>query len=196
MRPRFVALLLTVPLAVAASQGAHVLAYRLVEPNASERAHLLADAGHGYMAYLPLVLALSTVAVLLALVGQARTAARSSTTSGLAAWQFALIAPLLFCCQEHFERLLHDGSFPADAVLQRTFVLGLALQVPFAIGAYVLARVLLRAARAVGRLLGAPPRARRATPLVHALRTSVDTPRFPALALGVGTRGPPLSFAA
>ncbi len=173
-----------------------MLAYRLVAPNASERAHLLADAGHDYMAYLPVVLALSTVVVLLGLVGQARTAARSGTAPGLAAWQFALIAPLLFCCQEHFERLLHDGSFPADAVFQRTFVLGLVLQIPFAISAYILARVLLRAAQAVGRLLGAAPRERRVVPILPSLRSSVDAPRRPALSRGFGTRGPPRFFAA
>ena len=187
--------MLTLSLAVAGSQGAHVLTYRLVAPNADQRAHLLADTGHAYMAYLPLGLALCTVVVSWPSSGR-HAAPGPDRASGLAAWHFALIAPLLFCCQEHFERLLHDGSFPTDAVLQRTFVLGLALQAPFAIGAYVLARILLRAARAVGRLLGSPPRPCRVVPIIRALRASVDAPRVPALALGFGTRGPPLFFAA
>lgn len=190
MRSRVFLWLLTVSLAVAGSQGAHLLTYRLVAPNADQRAHLLADTGHAYMAYLPLGLALCTAVVLFALIGQARQARPGQ--AGLAAWQFALIAPLVFCCQEHFERLLHDGTFPWDAVLQRTFLLGLALQLPFALAAYLLARLLLRVAHAVGRLLGTTPRRRRAAPTILPLLAGVDAPRWPALALGFSTRGPPL----
>ncbi len=195
MRSRLVAWSLTVSLAVAGSQGAHVLTYRLVAPNADQRAHLLADTGHAYLDHLPLVLALCTVAALLALVGQAR-GARVGRAQGLVAWQFALVAPLVFCCQEHFERLLHDGSFPFDAALQRTFLLGLTLQLPFAVAAYLIARLLLRAADVVGRLLGRTPHQRTAAPIALSLLVSVDAPRLPALAVGCGTRGPPLIFAA
>jgi hypothetical protein len=194
MRSRVFLWLLTVSLAVAGSQGAHLLTYRLVEPNADQRAHLLADTGHAYMAYLPLGLALCTAVVLFALIGQARQARPGQ--AGLAAWQFGLIAPLVFCCQEHFERLLHDGTFPWDAVLQRTFLLGLALQLPFALAAYLLARLLLRVAHAVALLLGRAPRQRRTVPILLPLLASVDAPRLPALALGFSTRGPPLRFPA
>ena len=187
--------LLTVSLALAGSQGAHLLTYRLVTPNADQRAHLLADTGHAYMGYLPLGLALCTAVVLFALIGQARQT-RPGQGAGLAAWQFALIAPLVFCCQEHFERLLHDGTFPWDAALQRTFLLGLALQLPFALAAYLAARLLLRAAHAIALLLGRAPRQRRTAPTGLPLLASVDAPRWPALALGFSTRGPPLRFPA
>ena len=192
MRSRVFVWLLTVSLAVAGSQGAHALTYRLVAPNADQRAHLLADTGHAYMAYLPLGLALCTAVVLFALIGQARQA-RPGQGAGLAAWQFALIAPLVFCCQEHFERLLHDGSFPWDAALQRTFLLGLALQLPFALAAYLVARLLLGAAHAVALMLGRAPRQRRAASILLPLLAGADVPRLPALAAGFSTRGPPLS---
>ena len=195
MRPRAIVWLLTVPLAVVGSQVAHAITYRLVAPDAHERAHLLAETGHAYLSYLPLGLALCTVVVLFALLAQAR-ASRAGQAAGLSACHFALLAPLVFCCQEHFERLVHDGSFPWDAVFQRTFLVGLALQVPFALAAYVLARLLLRAANAVGRLLGHVPGERRAAPLLPSLLASVHAPRLPALALGFGTRGPPLLLAA
>jgi hypothetical protein len=190
MRSRVSLWLLTVPLAVAGSQVAHLLTYRLVAPNADQRAHLLADTGHAYMAHLPLGLALCTVVVLFALVGT--RGARPGQASGLAAWHFALIAPLVFCCQEHFERLLHDGSFPFDAVLQRTFLVGLALQLPFALAAYVLARLLLRAARAVTALLS-----RRCSPVLPALlvgyRSVERDARGRIAASGFAPRGPPTS---
>jgi len=190
MRARLFAWLLTVSLAVAGSQVAHVLTYRLVAPNADQRAHLLADTGHAYMANLPLALALCTVVALLALLGQAR-GARAGRTSGLAAWHFALIAPLVFCCQEHFERLIHDGTFPWDAALQRTFVVGLVLQLPFALAAFLLARLLLRAAAAVTALLRRP--SRQLLPLLLAAYRPVERDTRGRIAAGgFAPRGPPV----
>ena len=191
MQSRLSVWLLTVSLAVAGSQVAHVLTYRLVAPNADQRAHLLADTGHAYMANLPLGLALCTVVALLALVGQAR-GVRAGRASGLAAWHFALIAPLAFCCQEHFERLLHDGSFPWDAVLQRTFLVGLLLQLPFALAAYLVARLLLQAAEAVTALLRRPV-GRRLPVLLVAYRPVERDARGRVAGSGFAPRGPPFS---
>jgi hypothetical protein len=68
-----------------------------------------------------------------------------------------------------------------------------ALQVPFALGGLVVARLLLRAARSLGRRL-APIDRVRARPLAarwpHA---PVALPRSPLAALGYATRGPPSS---
>ncbi len=190
MRSRLFAWLLTVSLAVVGSQVAHVVTYRLVAPNADQRAQLLADTGHAYMANLPLGLALCTVVAFLALVGQA-SGVRAGRASGLAAWHFALIAPLVFCCQEHFERLIHDGSFPWDTALQRRFLVGLALQLPFALAAYLLARLLLRAAAAVTALLRRP--SRRLLPvLLVAYRPVERDTRGRIAATGFAPRGPPV----
>jgi hypothetical protein len=94
-------------------------------------------------------------------------------------------------CQEHFERLLHDGVFPWDAGLEPTFVVGLLLQLPFAVAAFLLARFLLRAVRSLGRLLSGPPRSAARVSVESRPRTRVVRPRVPALALGYGSRGPP-----
>ena len=190
VRSRVAMWLLTVPLAVAGSQVAHVLTYRLVVPNADQRAHLLADTGHAYMAHLPLALALCTVLVLLGLVPQAR-GARPNHARGLAAWHFALIAPLVFCCQEHFERFLHDGTFPVDAPLQRAFVIGLALQLPFALAAYLAARLLLRAAAVVTALRRRPYR-RLQAPRRAAYRSVEHDARGRIAGAGIAPRGPPV----
>lgn len=184
---RAIAWAVALPLAVIGSQFAHSADYRILAPNADERAHLLAETGHGYMAHLPLALALATVAVGLALVAEARQ--RGPVDSrGLRARHFGLMAPLVFCCQELFERLAHDGTLSFASVLQSTFVLGLALQIPFALVAFGLSWLLLRAARAVGRLLGHAPRARRASTLVVGASLGVDVPRVRVVALGFGTR--------
>jgi hypothetical protein len=195
MKRGLFAWLVTLALAGAGSQFAHAADYRILVRDAEERRDLLAATGHGYLTFLPLFLALCTVVVTIAFVGQARQA-RFAASDRPAAWHFGLVAPLLFCCQEHFERLAHDGSFPWDTVLQPTFVVGVVLQVPFALVAFAFAWLLLRAARVVGRLFRAAPRARRACSLVVGSSRDVDVPRLPALALGFGTRGPPVAFAA
>jgi hypothetical protein len=183
---------LSAVLALAGSQAAHALSYRLLVPGDHQRAEYLAQTGHGYLDYLTLVLALATAVLVLALVLEVRLIAIGARRrSRVAVWPLALLPPLLFACQEHIERLAHDGAFPWTAATEATFALGLGLQVPFALGAYVVVRLLLRVASSIGLWL-APTRA----PLAQvALPTWCSLPihalRRPALALGYGTRGPP-----
>jgi hypothetical protein len=192
MRRSLTAWCVAVPLALVGSQVAHAVDYRIVAPNPDERAHLLAETGHRYLALLPLALALATMLVLFALVAEARRA-RSRPTRALSPWHFALMAPLLFACQEVFERLAHDGTFPYDAFAQRTFLIGLALQLPFALAAFGVAWLLLRVAHAVGLTLSAPPALRGRSDFIAArCPRSVHVPRPALLSLGFGTRGPPV----
>jgi hypothetical protein len=176
------------PLAVIGSQAAHAVGYRLVVPDAARRAHVLAESGHGYLAWMPLVLGLATAMVGLAFVSQVR---RGVEQTSLSLWRFAAVAPVLFVCQELFERLLHDGVFPFGVVAEPVFLVGLVAQVPFALAAFLVARVLLRAARAVVRLLGRIPR-----PVVSVLVVRpvsvVASPRRRFLASARLGRGPPV----
>jgi hypothetical protein len=182
---------LSLALAVAGSQAAHALTYRIVAPDAHERAHLLADTGHAYLSLLPLVLALCTAAALAALWCQFRATAREGLPAPAGALRYAILPVAVFALQEHFERLVHDGSFPTTLALQRTFLLGVALQLPFAVLAYLLARALLRAVSAIaGRVARARPFAAR-PPQARRPPAFVPFRRF-TLALGFGTRGPPL----
>jgi hypothetical protein len=89
--------------------------------------------------------------------------------------------------QEVLELSLHTGSFGWRALAAPTFVPGLLLQLPFALAAYVAARLLLRAARAVGRALARRPlvgRHRSFAPAAARVPCGLRTP--PAAA-----RGPP-----
>jgi hypothetical protein len=189
---RLAAWVLAVPLMLAGSQVAHVFAYRLVYPVARVRLHELVVTGHGYLGLWPLLLGLTGGVELAALVSIAIGSFRRRRYTPAPPWAFAVMPPLAFIFQEFFERWLAGGSLPWWMVLQPTFRVGLALQLPFALLAYVVARLLLRVADEVGTAL------RR---LVEHVRTPGVSPvwspfelaplRVPVLASGQASRGPP-----
>ncbi|MEZ5102456.1 MAG: hypothetical protein R3C15_22180 [Thermoleophilia bacterium] len=183
---RSTALLLSLPLAVLGSLTAHDLAYRIVAGHA--HAHLLAATGHGYLEHawpvLGALAALLAAGVVVALLGR-RGPVASAGVIGL--------VPLVgFVLQEHLERLVQTGSFPVDAALEPTFVVGLLLQVPFALLALWLAAEILQLARTVRRLaLEAEPTALAPLPLVAAAPAAVALPRPAPAACRLAGRGPP-----
>jgi hypothetical protein len=150
-----------IPLMLAGSQAAHVLAYRWVYPEAHVRARTLLATGHAYLTLLPLVLGIAGAAVLVSLAVSALDAARGRSARGLPALAFGILPPLAFLFQEVLELSLHSGTFAWHAVAAPTFVPGLLLQLPFTLAAYVMARLLLRAATHIGRAFAAPPTPRR-----------------------------------
>src|SRR3954453_5054984 len=175
------------PLALAGTQAAHALAYVLVYPQASLRGAALAAAGHSYLTWLPAVLAGAGACALLSLGGAVVSAARGRTGHAAPAWGPALLAPTVFCLQETLELSLHTGTFGWRAVLAPTFLPGLALQLPFALAAYLVARALLRAPRGLGLAFARPPVAL-GSPVfsLHARPSFVRT-----LLCSVAPRGPP-----
>ena len=142
---------------VAGSQVAHVLAYRLVYPQMPVRLHALLVTGHGYMARLPLVFAACAAIELIAFSTAVVGSLRRKAAPTVPAWAFGLLPPLGFAVQEFLERCLYGASFPWWMVLQPTFRIGLLLQLPFGLAAYLVARLLLRAADEVGRALAGEP---------------------------------------
>jgi hypothetical protein len=147
---RAAAWLLSVPLMVAGSQVAHVLAYAWVYPQAHVRLSALLASGHGYMlgaaGYLPLLLGMFGAVELVAVGWVLAGTVRRSLQRPVPAWAFALLPIVGFALQEILERWLSGGSFPWWVVLQPTFGIGLALQLPFGLLAFLLARLLLRTA--------------------------------------------------
>ena len=171
MQRTLAAWLVALPAAAGGVLAAHAAAYGLVGGGS--------DAVHGY---LPLAEASVCALLELGLVA-AVLASRAAAPARPHALAFALAPPLAFLLQETAER-----SFALP--LERVVLLGLVLQLPFALLAYLAARLLLRAAAV---LAPAPcPRLRPARP-VHA-RPSLAGPR-PALLLARHGRGPPLSTA-
>jgi hypothetical protein len=101
------------------------------------------------------------------------------------------VPPLAFTLQEHAERLAQ----PALVVAEPTFLVGLALQLPFAALAWLLARAILRAADVLGAFLAErPPRPRPHAPLRLTppwVAPSLD----PVPASSISQRGPPAAVA-
>ena len=191
---RIASWLLAVPLALAGSQLAHGLAYRLVQPDAHLRAHLLEETGHGYLHWLPLAGGAAAGAVLVGLLLAAlglRGRHRGTASVAPARWPFALLPLAAFAAQEMLERYGHHGRIESGALVERTFLTGLALQLPFALAAWAVARLLLRAAVRLARLL-APPRHECAMPPAQRPSALRASRRRSLLGLHRAVRGPPL----
>jgi hypothetical protein len=155
-RRRAAAWLLSAPLMVLGSLVAHVLAYRLVYPEASVRLSALLASGHSYMVgyadFWPLVFGavggVELVGVSWVVIG----GVARRRYSPVPAWAFGLVPPVGFALQEFLERWMAGVSFPWQMVLERTFRIGLLLQVPFAFAAFVFARLLLRVAEQIAHV--------------------------------------------
>jgi hypothetical protein len=186
--------MLTLPLSILGSQGAHSLAYRIVETNHADRVEALAKSGHDYMAYSPLGLAVCSVLVGIGLLSEMRLLlggrGRRPPTHP-AALPFAVLAPSIFVLQEYFERLAHDGAVPWGAALESTFLVGLVLQLPLALAAYISARLLLRVAVTLVRRMGGVPRRWIGETLETRPGEAPFHPCIASLARGFGSRGPP-----
>ena len=150
---RGLAWLFALPLMLAGSQAAHVLAYRWVYPSTDVRLHALFVTGHGYLDRLPFVLAAGAVVLVPRCVGR-RSAARGRPLLGGGVRAAAAGRVRL---QEVLERSVHSGTFVWQAVEAPTFLPGLALQLPFALVAFLVARLLLGAAEHAGHAAPRPP---------------------------------------
>lgn len=165
---------LTLPLVGLSVLTGHALAYRLtgVEPGML----------HAYLGHAPTVLAVLAAAGVLGLAVDQRA-------KRLATMPFALLGAAVFTLQEHLERYAHTGDVPI-LVADRTFLVGLLLQVPVGVAAVWIARrlaVVLGAPR-----LAVPPPALAVLPLVRrALDAAPTALRLPVATLG---RGPPAPF--
>lgn len=191
---RSLAWLVALPLMLAGSQAAHVLAYRWAYPDAPVRLRALFATGHGYMSALPLALGIAAAIAAVSLLLSAFDAARGRAARPLPAWAFALLPPLAFAVQELLERSLRDGGFAWQTLLAPTFRDGLVLQLPFAVVAFLAARIMLRVAQRVGRALASTPRVAARISVVMA--APARTPLVRLLARRLSVRGPPLPVAA
>ncbi len=146
----------------------HDLAYRV--------AGVGSDGLHGYLAHAPqLLVALSLPALVVALSG-GRTRAPHP-------WTFGLLGAGGFAAMEHLERLGHGGV--PWLLTNPLFLLGLALQLPFALAAWWIARTLL-ALELPAR--GRPPRRAR---LVFGLLQTALAPVPATIRARPRPRGPP-----
>jgi hypothetical protein len=170
----------------------HQLAYRLVYSDAHARADALARSGHAYFGFVPLALLVSLGVLLAGLALQAAAGFRGEPRRAIKSPLIVLLPPIAFVAQEFTERLVHTGHVPWTVVVQPAFLLGLALQLPFALGALLIAWALDSAARAVGQALGRQPLPRFELFVPGPVRV-VAAPRLAGLARGYGERAPPFA---
>ena len=140
-----------------------------------------------------MLLAVAAAVELLVLGVTAFEAARRMPAGELPAWIFFVLPLLAFTLQEHLERLVATGMFPWWAALDPTFWRGLVLQVPVGLLAWAVARLLLRTATAVGRLLGGSgPRRLLRPELARALTATAGRAfRIAPIASSAAGRAPP-----
>jgi hypothetical protein len=189
--------LIPLPLVVASWLGAHSLAYWLVSPGGAGHMALHAVSGHGYLGYAPALAVWGLAFVLAGLVLCVGDGFRGRRPSPPPLRVFMLLPPIGFAVQEHLERLIGTGGIPHDLVLEPTFLVGLALQLPFAVAALLVAHALTALGfgigRALARLLTFPWQvpAMPPSPLRRPASVALVTPSV--LALGHGPRAPPAS---
>lgn len=181
------------PLVAVGSFAAHALAYRLVFPEQQTRALAYADSGHDYLKLAPVAFAVCLALALGALIARTHAAARGRPRGAASLWPFLVLPFILYTVQEHAERILSSGAFPLDVMLEPTFVLGILLQLPLALGAFALARLLLRLSDEIAQILSARPvlRPRRRAHTSSVSPTVAELARVPILALQRAGRAPP-----
>ena len=174
--------------------AAHWLSYRIVIPDPTERARVLAASGHQYFSYVPLILAGVLSLLVAAFVAQAARFARGARPAHPVAWPFGLLPPLVFAFEEYFDRLVHDGTISLGTATEKTFVVGVLIQVPVGLVAFLVVRLLLRWAdrlgQALARLHEQPPVAA-LVPDCSLPVEEFDRPRLSVFASGAVDRGPP-----
>jgi hypothetical protein len=194
LRQRKAIWLVTLPVAVASWLSAHCLAYVLVPPEGSGVMHDHMAGSHNWLASMPVLVA-AGITVLAAgvvlCVGDGLRGGALRTPAPL----LALLPPIGFVVQEHLEHMLASGTSPFEVALQPTFLTGLALELPFAVGTLLLAGALCVLAHRFGRLLArAIPATRPALPqpvamvgLVRAVSVALPS----VLVLAHAPRAPP-----
>jgi hypothetical protein len=181
----------TAPLMLAGLLAAHALGYRLAVSDPHARADALSHSGHDYFSYVPFALTVCLGVLLAGLAGQALSAFRGELRRPATSPLIVLLSPVAFVAQEFVERFAHTGEVSLMTAVQPVFLIGLALQLPFALAALLVAWALDSAARAVGGALASLPRPAFQVLVPVPVRAS-GAPRVAGLARGYGERAPPL----
>jgi hypothetical protein len=196
MVSRRVTWVVSLPLAVASWLGAHCLAYWLVAPAAEHHMGLHAEQGHAYLGYGPAVGLLGIALVLAGVVLCVGEGLRGRRAGRPPVLLFVLLPPVGFAIQEHLERWIASGQLPYDVVAEPTFLVGLSLQLPFALAALVLACALHAFGIGIGGALAGWLAFRWPVRCAPALLRPLPSPAIlvapSPLALGHGQRAPPL----
>jgi hypothetical protein len=138
------ALLLSLPLSAAGMLLAHQLTWHVAAHDHE------ADVAHGYLQYGAIFLALATAVVVVAATRQlVQSVGGECAAEAPSPGMFALMPIVGFMFQEHLEHLVAARELEISFFLSPPFVVGLMLQLPFALAALVVARLILGVIRTV-----------------------------------------------
>jgi hypothetical protein len=180
--------LLGLPLMIAGSLTAHVVGRLLSSVDTLEQAEVHESTP---LRLLPIVAAFTSFALVVAAAWSWSRAVQRPWRGVSAIW-FLITPPVAYAAGEWAERLLHGTGPALHEAHDLNIVLGLVLQVPFALLAYVAARTLLAVAR---RVVSALRRWSPASRLRDACRPILSRRRAPLRrslhAVARSVRGPP-----
>jgi hypothetical protein len=192
MQRRRLAWLVCLPLAASGGIVAHAVAYRIAAPSAGHGTTASMTAAHGSALHWRVCIAACLAVAVLGLGRCIAHEVRGHASRPLPLWLFALLPPVGFVVQENLESVLTTWSISPALFVEGAFVVGLLLQLPFALTAYVVARALVNAAVSLARALASAPRGRLVAPEIgFRIHATAMPARFAALALGYGQRAPP-----
>lgn len=182
MRRHRLSWLLFVPLTAIGGLVAHVAVQAVAVPahHGVQMPHSHIDIGHW-----PLCVGVCGV---VGLAGLALAGVREGS-GRVPLWVFALVPPLGFVAQEEVLALSEGLATPS---VELGLALGLALQIPFALAAFLVARALLTFAVAVVRAFRARPAVLVRAPAFFLEPLAATWPQPRAFVLGHGQRAPPL----
>ena len=179
-------------IAAAAMLGSHWAAYLLSAPDPHDRAHLLQTTGHGYW---PLASSIAVAALVLGLgtfIGRSFTPTIRSSRARILGHALPRLLYLQiggFVTLEVLERFASGHGIGASILVQKTMLVGVALQVVVAVLASV---ALAFIALVVDRLVRRPAPATHGASTLTDLVSYLSTPRL-VPATGAHTlRGPPV----
>lgn len=117
---------------------AHQLTWRVAP-------HEHTEVAHGYLRYAAVFFALAVAVVLVAATRQLVQTVGGHPGTIPSPWPFAVIPIVGFVLQEHLEHLVAARELDLAFFASPPFLVGLALQVPFACAALIVARVVVGA---------------------------------------------------
>ncbi len=200
MKSRRLPWIIAVPLMVGGSLSAHALGYLALAHTPSTLAadpdmgeEVVTRASHGLSTLTPVFAGLVVALTIAGYCCYLWSSGRGHQVKGVARAWFFLLPPLAFTAQEFAERLVHAESMPFNPAHEPAFLAALALQIPFGLAAYFIARLLLRVADVLVRALA---RGRRTYPTSRSALPRLSRPflgrRSLALLKGHSSRSPPL----
>lgn len=112
------------------------------------------EVAHGYLRYVAVFAALAAAVVAVSSTRHlVRAVGANEAAKAPPAFMFAIVPVIGFVFQEHLEHLVAARELETDFFLSSPFLVGLVLQLPFALIALVVAHLILRAIRTAARVL-------------------------------------------